>query len=632
MRASRGRTTAAGLAGLVTVRVSRSGATQRAGRAGREAPGAVYRCWSPPDHARLDPHPRPEITTADLTAFALELAVWGSPDGTDLALLDPPPPAALTVARQTLQALGAVDAAGGVTPRGRVVAGIAADPRLARALLDGAPLVGRRRAAEIVALLAEDVRAPGADLVAALRGLRAGAPGADGWGRATAALLRALPEGAVDAGARGDDRPRGSRDDRRDRPDRGSRPDAGSGPDAGSRSDRARPAAALGDDHAVGTVVALAHPDRIARLRPGGSTYLLTSGTGAALPPGSPLTGAPWLAVADADRGAGRRDATIRSAASLDEELALAAAPSLRREEDRVEWVDGRVVARRTTALGAIELASVPLTRPPAELVAEAVRAGLDRDGLDALPWTAAATALRRRLAFLRAALGPPWPDVSDDALRAGLAQWLGPELGRIRGAGDLRRIDVLAALRRLLPWPDAARLDELAPERVRVPSGSEVRVDYAGGPAGARGPAAGDLRVAQHSTPRWGPGAAARAPALARRASGRRDRGPRLLLANRLPAGAGRAPRPVPQARLAGRPHDRARHPRRPPTSASLRTGVCGGARGARTPAVFGGAASAWRSIDAVARASSCPHAPLPSLYREAWEAWMRRRGWCRL
>ena len=237
----------------------------------------------------------------------------------------------------------------------------------------------------------------------------------------------------------------------------------------------------LGDDHAVGTVVALAHPDRIARLRPGGSTYLLTSGTGAALPAGSPLTGAPWLAVADADRGAGRRDATVRSAAPLDEELAVAAAPSLHRTQECVDWVDGRVVARRTTALGAIELASVPLTRPPAELVAEAVRAGLDRDGLDALPWTPAATALRHRLAFLRAALGPPWPDVSDDALRAGISAWLGPELGRIRGAGDLRRVDVLAALRRLLPWPDAARLDELAPERVRVPSGSEMRVDYAG-------------------------------------------------------------------------------------------------------------------------------------------------------
>ena len=182
-----------GLAGLVTVRVSRSGATQRAGRAGREAPGAVYRCWSPPDHARLDPHPRPEITTADLTAFALELAVWGSPDGTDLALLDPPPPVAFALARQTLRSLGAVDAGGAVTPRGRLVVGIAADPRLARALIDGAPVVGRRRAAEIVALLAEDVRATGGR---PRRG-PAGAPGrSTGCGRLAPGDRRAAPRAA----------------------------------------------------------------------------------------------------------------------------------------------------------------------------------------------------------------------------------------------------------------------------------------------------------------------------------------------------------------------------------------------------------------------------------------------------
>ncbi|WP_298460639.1 ATP-dependent helicase HrpB [uncultured Cellulomonas sp.] len=430
-----------GLAGLVTVRVSRSGATQRAGRAGRQGPGAVYRCWSPADHARLEPQPRPEIATADLTAFALELACWGSPDGADLALLDRPPAAALTLARGTLAALGAVDAHGAVTARGRVIAGLGTDPRLARALLDAAPLVGARRAAEVVALLGEDVRAPGGDLTASLRDLRRGGPGAAAWAQATRRLLAALPRG-----------------------------------DGGASPGRQ----VLDDDHAVGLVVALAHPDRVARLRAGGATYLMASGTGAVLPPGaSALAGAPWLAVADADRSAGRRDATVRSAAPLDEDLARRAAPALLAEQDVVEWVDGRVVARRTTTLGAIELAGATLTRPDPALVAEAVRAGLERDGVAVLPWSPAATALRRRLAFLHTALGEPWPDVSDDALASDLAAWLGPELSRVRRADDLRRLDLVAALRRLLPWPAAARLDELAPERVTVPSGSSVRVDY---------------------------------------------------------------------------------------------------------------------------------------------------------
>ena len=429
-----------GLAGLVTVSVSRAGATQRAGRAGREAPGAVYRCWSAAEHALLPEHPEPEIATADLTAFALDLACWGSPDGAGLALMDPPPGAAMAAARSTLVGLGAIEPGDAVTRRGRVIARIGTDPRLARALLDGADLIGPRRAAEIVALLSDDVRTPGGDLVAALRALRRGGPEAATW---TAQVKRLQ-----------DDLPRGGR--------------------------RTARQGQLGDDLAVGLVVALAHPDRIARRRPGGSAYLMTSGTGAILPAEhSPLTGLAWLAIAGADRGAGRRDATVRSAAPLDEDLAVEAAPSLLRAEEQVAWIDGQVVARRATWLGAIELSSSPLANPPPALVAAAVRAGLDSEGLAVLPWTTAATGLRRRIAFLHATFGPPWPDVSDDALLARLELWLGPDLARVRGARDLQRVDVVAALRRLLPWPQAGRLDELAPERITVPSGASVRIDY---------------------------------------------------------------------------------------------------------------------------------------------------------
>nr|WP_028644423.1 ATP-dependent helicase HrpB [Nocardioides sp. URHA0020] len=425
-----------GLAGLVTVSVSRAAAEQRAGRAGREAPGAVYRCWSQAEHAHLAAHPEPEIATADLTSFALEIAAWGSPDPAGLALLDQPPPAAMASARSTLEDLGAMADDGSVTDRGRAIAGVAADPRLARALLDGAAVVGARRAAEVVALLSEDVRAPGGDLVAALRGVRRGGPDGAAWAAAVQQLQASAP-----------------------------------------RSERTE----VGDDLAVGIVVALAHPDRIARLRPGGSSYLLTSGTGAVLPAGSALVGQPWLAIADADRRPGVRDATVRSAAPLTEDLALEAASARWQESEEVAWADGRVVARRVVALGAIELTSVPITDPPAALVAGAVREGLRQEGLAVLPWTEAATGLRLRMAFLHRTLGAPWPDVSDEALTAAIETWLGPELARIRGARDLRRLDVLTALRRLLPWPEAGRLDELAPERVRVPSGSSVRIEYDG-------------------------------------------------------------------------------------------------------------------------------------------------------
>ncbi|PJJ74127.1 ATP-dependent helicase HrpB [Sediminihabitans luteus] len=434
-----------GLPGLVTVRVSRAAAEQRAGRAGREGPGAVYRCWSPGDHARLAAHPEPEIRTADLTALMLDLAAWGSPGGEGLALLDPPPVAAAAVATQTLRGLGAVDDDGAVTPAGRRIAAVPTDPRLARALLDSAGTLGSRRSAEIVALLSQDVRPPGADLVAGLRALRRGGPGADAWAR-QARRLRAVLDG---------------------RPDRpGDR--AGAGED-----DR------LPDDLAVGLVAALAHPARVARLRPGGSAYLTVGGTGAMLPPGSGLAGAPWLAIADADLAPGRRDAVVRAAAPVDLDLATTAAAHALTEEDVVAWAGGRVQAHRVRRLGAIELARAPLTHPPAEQVTRAVRAGLAADGLDALRWSDVATHLRERLRFLHGALGEPWPDVSDDELLGRLDDWL--DVSRVRGAGDLARLDVLSGLRGLLPWPQAARLDELAPERLAVPSGSTVRVDYAG-------------------------------------------------------------------------------------------------------------------------------------------------------
>ncbi|PKH42286.1 ATP-dependent helicase HrpB [Nocardioides alpinus] len=431
-----------GLASLVTVAVSRAAAEQRAGRAGRLGPGAVLRCWSETEHAHLAAHPEPEIATADLTAFALEVACWGSQDVHELALLDQPPAHALASAQEVLVGLGAMTEDGRATERGRVIAGVPVDPRLARALIDGAGLVGAKRAAEVVAMLSEDVRAPGGDMVAALRSLRTDKR-AGSW-RSQVTRLAEVVAKQDTAGERGDSRP-------------------------------------LTDDVAVGLVVALAHPDRIARKRAHTSSYLMASGTGAALDlrdPG-PLAGLEWLAVGDAERRPGRREARIRAAAPLTEDLALEAAGSLWTEVDEVTWTGGRVLARRRTLLGAIELSSTPLSDPPARAVSDAIREAVASEGIALLAWTEAATALRARLDFLHRALGDPWPDVSDAALTRDLDSWLGAQLARVRSAKDLRRIDVTAALRAMVPWQQAGRLNELAPERVEVPSGSSVRIDY---------------------------------------------------------------------------------------------------------------------------------------------------------
>ncbi len=210
---------------------------------------------------------------------------------------------------------------------------------------------------------------------------------------------------------------------------------------------------------------------------------------------------------------------TIRSAAPIDEGLALEAAAARWQDDDEVAWSDGRVVARRVTRLGAVELSSVGLADPPAERVGAAVRDGLRQEGLGVLPWTEAARALRARMSFLHRTLGEPWPDVSDDALAASVETWLGPELARIRTTRDLARVDVLTALRRLLPWPEAGRLDELGPgaaeraERLRRPGRVRRRA------AGARRTPAGDVRLGRDAAAGRRPGAGAAAPALAGRA-----------------------------------------------------------------------------------------------------------------
>jgi ATP-dependent helicase HrpB len=429
---------ARGLGALVTVRVSRAAAVQRAGRAGREAPGRVYRLWSAAEHDRLPPVAEPEIAVADLTGFALELACWGAPDGAGLALPDDPPDAAFAVARGTLRDLGAVDDSGRVTPRGRSLTAVGAHPRLARALVDGAPLVGRRRAAEVVALLSADVPGRSDDLAAdwrALRGARGG-PAAR-WREEADRLARAVP----------------------------------SAPDT-----------RLTDDVAAGLVVGLAQPGWLARRRPGTErTYLLATGTGAELAPGTALAGAEWLAVAAADRAPGRRDARVRSAVAVDAATALEAGAAAHTDGPVVAWRDGDVRAARVERLGAIVLTERPLPHPDPAAVAAAVAEGLRREGLALLRWTPAATALRERLAAAHAGLGGPWPAVDDDALRDALAA--SPAVSGARDRADLGRIDVVAALRGLLPWQLAGRLDELVPERVEVPTGSRVRVDY-GDPA----------------------------------------------------------------------------------------------------------------------------------------------------
>ena len=534
------------MSGLVTVGVSRAAGVQRAGRAGREGPGVVYRCCSPTDWARSPLAPTPEILSADLTGAALELAVWGVPDGAGLAWVDEPPAAALAAAREALERLG-LAGADGVTPLGRAVAGLPAGVREARALLATAPVLGARQAARATALLTADLRAPGGDLTALARQVRGGGAGSGAWKTEARRLEQACRRAVLEQSGRAEDpRPAsggpqapgatgaaGSLGTGRGRETSGRPEDpasASGGPQAPDathgREETGRPgdigggapglgsvegAASADLESAVALVAGTAQPQWIARRRGPApqagkeAHYASVAGTGLRLPSGSALTESEWLAVAGVDLTSGRGDALIRAAAPLDEQAALELAGAWLAEEERAVWEGGRLRTERLRRLGAITLTTTPGSPPGPTAVADAVVARVRAEGADAglavLPWDEEALGLRARLALLHEHLGEPWPDMSDAALAERAEEWLAPAVaslaGQTGGSGgpgrsgasassglggrrfSLERLDVAHSLRALLPWPQAARLDELVPERLEVPSGSQVPVDY---------------------------------------------------------------------------------------------------------------------------------------------------------
>ncbi|MGP5008950.1 ATP-dependent helicase HrpB [Brachybacterium tyrofermentans] len=438
------------MSGLVTVSASRAAADQRAGRAARQGPGRAVRVFAPSDLAGMPAQSAPDITSADLTDAALWLACWGTPRGEGLALLTPPPRAEITAADRTLRALSLVDDAGLPTESGTRVARMPIGVREARALVDGARgLPGRegaRRAAEVVAAVSDDHRPVGADLPRLLQDLRSGrAPGTERWARERDRLAR-IARDAVGGAPAGTKRV--------------------TSPDAAEQA---------------GAILALARPERIARRTADGSrSYLLASGTRAALPENSGLLGADWLAVWEVQRADGRAadgtGAVIRTAAPLSEEDAFLAGAELLADERTAVLENGTVRARERRALGAIELASTPVRATKQDTV-PAVLAHVRSRGLAALSANDAARSLRARLALVHRELGDPWPAMDEDSLLATLETWLTPQLSA--RTTQLSAVDVTGGLRHLLPWPEASELETLVPQRLAVPSGSSARIDY---------------------------------------------------------------------------------------------------------------------------------------------------------
>ncbi|GAB2518594.1 ATP-dependent helicase HrpB [Lysobacter humi (ex Lee et al. 2017)] len=448
-----------GFARLDVVPIAQASADQRAGRAGRVADGWAYRLW--PQSQRLEPQRRPEIAQVDLSALALELALWG---GGDLRFLDAPPPGALGAARDLLARLGALDGAQ-VTPPGRRMLALGTHPRLAAMLI--APTDPREQA------LACDLAA----LIEARDPLRAapGLPRSDALAHRWQALAafregRTPPEASRAGLAQIDQAAKQWR--RRLRLD--------------ATPPRSLPA------HALGDVLVHAFPDRIARRHATDPLrYQLATGRTVRLFDASALHGEPWLVVNELRDEA--RDARILQAAPVDEHRLERDFPARFVGEDRVYWDDAAraIAAVRERRFDHIVLESRPLPRPDPARCADALIDAVRQLGLDALPWTDALRQWRERVRCLRAWAPLPvddpgaLPDLADVALLATLDDWLRPALhGRTR----LDALDQSAfgdALRARVDWSQRQRIDRLAPVRIAVPSGMERAITYATDPDG---------------------------------------------------------------------------------------------------------------------------------------------------
>ncbi len=420
---------ASGMTALETIRVSLASADQRRGRAGRLGPGVCYRLWPEAETRALKPHDEPEIFVADLAPLVLELAAWGVDDPKSLPWLDPPPAAPYAQAQDLLRRLEAIDRQGRITAMGKQMVRLPLHPRLAHMVAKGNSAL----AADLAAMLSERDGLPrdvGADITARLAQIRGGARDRIRQSAKQIRQISNIKEGA--------------------------------------------------SEFSAGVLVAFAFPDRIAQRRGGDRRYRLSGGGGAILPEHDALMREDYLAVATTDGASG------------DQKIFLAAPLSFREIVDhfgeQIETKDGvfwdsrakAVSATKSRRLGALVLEERPSTNANPEMIAQAMTEGVREMGLSSLPWSEGAKALRSRAMFIRRLFPDDgWPDLSDEALLASLEDWLTPYLAGVSRKAHLDRLDMHQILQAMIPHELSRRMDRLAPVRIEVPSGADIRIDY---------------------------------------------------------------------------------------------------------------------------------------------------------
>ena len=421
-----------GMDRMRTLPISASSARQRAGRAGRTAAGICYRLWN--EGRPLAPHGEAEILRTDLASLVLELAAWGA-EASELSWIDPPPDHALESAARLLRRLEMLDNGGKITPLGHRALELGAHPRIAHMLLRGKAMGLGYEAALLAAILSERPRMESCDLSEEAETLHQRLRRKDPALRQLAeALKRTLRQLEL-------------------------------------------PVAKPFQSHAVGRLLALAYPERIAQRRGESTRYLGAGGRGMRLRPGDPLSRSPLLAVAEA--GGQGEESVIHLAAPLDQEDLEAIGLLQIREELRFNPDSQRVEARKLLCCDALVLERHPLPRPDPEAAARVLLEALRRQGLNALPWSPESLRLRQRVLCARLHRGEPWPDWSDETLSREMERWLLPWMKGMRSMEDLHKLDLFAILQSRLSWESRQALDRLLPPALTLPAGNDTAIDY---------------------------------------------------------------------------------------------------------------------------------------------------------
>ena len=484
-----------GMNALKTQFISQDSAQQRSGRAGRLSAGSCYRLWTAQQQQRLIKHAVAEILHSDLSSLVLELANWGIQHVDELQWLDTPPASAITQASTLLQQLNALDSDGKITSHGQDMLRLGTHPRLAHMMLSAdkiddkidnqlddtlnAKLKPGYHACLIASILTEkDIFLAGAEKSADIQD-----------------RLNVLQSFLLSVNKKSQQKNIDVQQCRRiiktaDDFFKRLRTKVSSK----QRDNRL-------DSNFTGILLAHAYPDRIAKQRyKNESRYLLSNGKGAVIPKHLQQHSSEFLVIANLNAQhdkARRGEASIYLAAEISQQQLEDYFPELIQQTEAIQWNDSllRVEAKQSTAIGSIILKETLHTPEQKEVIHQCLLQAVKTIGLKSFDWSPQAMNLRQRLQFINLQLNNKsdinkhvsnkplseinLPDFSDEGLLNSLTEWLQPYLKNENSIKQCQKLDMYQLLLNQLSWQQQQLIDKLAPEKITVPSGSNIRIDY---------------------------------------------------------------------------------------------------------------------------------------------------------